>query len=437
MARISKRFVDGLRPGAKQRIEWDNDLKGFGVVVRPSGVHSFVFSYRNAQNRKGNITIGKIGGLPPEAARRKAEEYRRVVLDGRDPLVEKSETKKAITIGNLIDAYLTSEAFKAKAPSTQAIDRGRIENHLRPLLGKTPLPTFSMLTVERSHRAIVNGKTAKRAPSKRKRGRVIVTGGEGTARMAIRLLRAILSWGRKANLVPADAVEAARNVNIGRDGRRSTILDDPEAYARLWKTLDRLTDPDAIGEGEKPIRKEVADAIRVIALTGARRGEIIGLRWSHVDLNAGTLTLPINAHKTGRKTGEQRVIGLPSLASAIISRQPDGIPGELVFRPSRGGSQLDLSKPWRSIRTAAGLPVGIGLHGLRHSLASHMAMQGAEAAEIMTALGHRDIATSQRYVHWAHDNRQDLAEKAAAGITAAVTKEGSENDSRHRGRADE
>lgn len=68
MARISKRFVDRLRAGEKQRIEWDNDLKGFGVVVRPSGVHSFVFSYRNIHNRKGNITIGKIGGLTPDAA---------------------------------------------------------------------------------------------------------------------------------------------------------------------------------------------------------------------------------------------------------------------------------------------------------------------------------------------------------------------------------
>jgi integrase len=61
-----------------------------------------------------------------------------------------------------------------------------------------------------------------------------------------------------------------------------------------------------------------------------------------------------------------------------------------------------------------------------------MAMEGAEAAEIMTALGHRDIATSQRYVHWAHANRQALAEKAAAAITAAVTNTGLESDPLHR-----
>ncbi|MGO4842120.1 hypothetical protein AB4144_58635, partial [Rhizobiaceae sp. 2RAB30] len=76
------------------------------------------------------------------------------------------------------------------------------------------------------------------------------------------------------------------------------ILDDPAAYARLWKALDRLTDPDGIKEGETLLQPAAADAIRVIALTGARRSEITGLRWSHVDLKAGTLTLPLDAHKT-------------------------------------------------------------------------------------------------------------------------------------------
>lgn len=198
-------------------------------------------------------------------------------------------------------------------------------------------------------------------------------------------------------------------------------MGDPRLYARLWAVLDRLTNPDTIRVGEKPIRPEVADAIRVIALTGARRGEILDLRWSYVDLKVGTLTLPLDAHKTGRKTGETRVIGLPALAASVISQQPRGKPNDLVFRPSRGGKKLELSKPWRQIRIAAGLPEGIGLHGLRHSLASHMAMQGAEASEIMTALGHRDITTSQKYVHWAKDQRQVLAEKAAAGITAAIS----------------
>lgn len=422
MAKISKRVVDALEKPERQRWLWDTELKGFGICMRPSGVHSYVFNYRDKFGRQRNITIGKIGAVTPDIARKKAEEHRRTVFDGHDPIVEKAKAREALTVGELFDRYLESDAFKKKAPSTQTVDRGRIAGHLRPLLGKLALPAVTPSDIERAHKKIVAGDTAQDTPSGKKRGRTRVRGGEGTARMAIRLLRAILSWARKSRIVTLDLpADVAANVDIGRDGKRDLILDDPAAYARLWATLDRLTDPTRVQEGERLLRSEAADAIRVIALTGARKGEIAALRWQHVNLPAGTLTLPIDAHKTGRKTGAVRVIGLPALAGEIIGRQARGEADDLVFRPARDGAMMDLTVPWRAVRTLAKLPDGIGLHGLRHSLASHMAMAGAEASEIMTALGHRDITTSARYVHWARDKRQALAEKAAAGITAAVT----------------
>jgi integrase len=153
-------------------------------------------------------------------------------------------------------------------------------------------------------------------------------------------------------------------------------------------------------EREKRIRHAVADAIRLIALTGARRGEVAGLRWAHVDLKRGLVTLPPHAHKTGRKTGKTTRDRPSAAAQAIVLRQPQGLPDSFVFEPSHGAGPIALSKIWRTVRMEAKLPDGIGLHGLRHSLASHMAMGGAEAAEIMTALGHRQLSTTTRYLHW-------------------------------------
>ena len=422
MPKIGKRTIDGITKPEKRQWLWDTELKGFGVALRPTGTHSYVFNYRDRHGALRNITIGKVGSMTPDEARKQAEKLRREVTDGRSPIADKRAAKTAMTVADLLDAYLSSERFKKKARSTQTVDRGRIERHIRPLLGKLILEAVTPSDIEAAHRKIVMGKTAMDAPSGKKRGRIVVKGGEGTARMAVRLLRSILSWGKAAKVLPASvAPDLVAGVEIGRDGKRDVILDDPEAYARLWRVLDRLTDPDKLQDGDSLMRPEVADAVRVIALTGARKGEIIGLRWRHVDLKGGTLTLPIDGHKTGQKTGQERIIGLPALASAIIARQPAGSADDLVFTPARGGNRLDLTKPWRTIRATADLPAGIGLHGLRHSLASHMAMNGAEAAEIMAALGHRDITTSQKYVHWARDKRQALAEKAAAGITAAIT----------------
>lgn len=425
--KITKRVIDAVTTPANRAMLWDIELKGFGVVLRPTGTHSFVYAYRDHNGRQKNITIAKVGAITPDDARKKAEGHQRTVRDGRSPLAEKQAARKAITVGELFDAYLASDGkrgFMSKSPSTQTVDRGRIERHLRPLLGKHILEALTPADIGRAHRAIVAGKTATNKPSGRARGRIVVTGGEGTARMAIRLFRAIMSWATLARILPAGvSADIAAAVDIGRDGRRGLILEDRDAYARLWKTLDRLVDPAGIKEGEALLRGEAADAIRVIALTGARKSEIASLRWRHLDMKGGKLVLPPDAHKTGGKTGQDRVIGLPALAQAIISRQSAGGPDDLVFMPARGGETMNLTRVWKLVRTAAGLPAGIGLHGLRHSLASWMAMDGHEAAAIMAALGHRDIATSQKYVHWANDKRQELAERAAAGIVAAVSGE--------------
>jgi len=407
--KITKRSVDAAEPGGKPVFVWDTEVKGFGLLALPTGVKSYVFQYRTSEGKSRRATIGKHGALTPDQARVKAREMQRKVSDGADPLEERQEARKAVTVGEVLDLYLASAKFAEKAPSTQAIDRGRINRHLRPLLGRKLAGKLTQEDVRRTFGKIRDGKTAadeKTGP----RGRAIVKGGDGTARMAVRLLRAILQWAHSEGLVSSNP---AVGVRVGSDGERDIILESSDQYAELFRTIQRMED-------EQRIRSQVADAVRVIALTGARRSEITALRWQHVDLKAGVLTLPPTSHKTGRKTGKPRVIGLPSAAQAIIAAQADGKPEDYVFTPAKGEGPLALAKPWRMIRQEAGLPEGIGLHGLRHSLASHMAMQGAQAAEIMTALGHRQLATAQKYVHWAQDKRAALAEDAAAHITAAM-----------------
>src|SRR5690606_6286263 len=129
------------------------------------------------------------------------------------------------------------------------------------------------------------------------------------------------------------------HVRTGGSGTRDAILESVEDFRRLFAALDKL-------ETERQIRSPAADAIRVIALTGARRGEIAGLRWQHVDLKRGLITLPPHAHKSGRKTGKPRIIGLPAAAQAIVARQPEGQPDDFVFSPAKGNGAMALSRVW-------------------------------------------------------------------------------------------
>jgi integrase len=343
--KLTKRAVDAADadPGRRFYV-WDADLKGFGLLVLPSGVKTYIFNYRTPEGRARRFTIGKHGSVTPDQARSKAEDLRSAVSAGRDPLGEKEELRAAPTVSAVLDAYLASERFAAKASSTQGIDLGRIERHLKPLLGKKHVHALTPGEVERAFAAIRDGKTAAVVRT-RARGKARVTGGEGTAREAIHLLRAVLAWAvpREDRDDEPGRARAVRRLRHARTHPRRHA-----AYERLFRTLDAM-------QAEKRIRAPVADAIRLIALTGARRGEVAGLRWAHVDLKRGLVTLPPHAHKTGRKAGKARVIGLPSAAQAIIARQPAGEPDSFVFAPSHGAGPIALSKIWRTVRVEAKL----------------------------------------------------------------------------------
>jgi integrase len=91
-----------------------------------------------------------------------------------------------------------------------------------------------------------------------------------------------------------------------------------------------------------------------------------------------------------------------------------------VFSRSKGDGPVLLTKPWLAVRAEAGLPAGFGLHGLRHSIATLLAVGGAQAPEIMAALGHRQLSTVQGYIHFADKARAALAERAAAPALAGM-----------------
>lgn len=404
MAKLTKGEVDNLKSSDGDYFAWGDDPKGFGVKVFTSGVKSFVFQYRTKEGKSRRYTIGKLSDtLTVEQARKKARELFLDVMAGNDPMAYKQQRREALTVNQLLDRYVASPAFEQKAETTKATDRGRIERHLRPLLGTAHADMLTGDAIRRAQTAIKEGKTAGRFKTVA-RGLAKVTGGAGTADKSVLILRAAYAWAVSEGILKDNPAAA---VKVAQPGQRETILGGSSDYAALFRTINQM-------ESEHRIRSTVADAIRLIALTGARRGEVVGLKWEHVDLKSGLITLPPKAHKTGSRTGKPRLIGLPTEAQAILVRQPKGEPGDYVFQPSKGEGTLAIAKPWMAVRKEAALPANLGLHGLRHSLASHLAMAGASAVELMETMGHKQISTTQRYVHFAERARSTLADRAAA-----------------------
>ena len=412
MPKLTKTLVEKETPGVSQRYVWDDECKGFGVKIFVSGAKSFVFQYRTPEGKPARLTIGKLSDtLTVDQARKIANERLRDVLNGRDPQGEKRATRQSITVNELFDDYLKSQAFAAKAETTRKVDIGRIDRHLRPLLGNEYAAKLTPDDVKKAHRDISEGKTA--GPIKTKpRGLARVMGGPGTADKTILLVSAAYKWAIEQGLGRITSNPAAKLGNRP-SGQRDTVLENSADYAKLFSSLQTMED-------QKRIRPAVADGIRFIALTGARRGEVTGLLWRYVDLKNGRVVLPAKAHKGGHKTGKPRIITLPAAAQIIIARQPDGKPDDFVFRPSKGEGAINLSKPWARVRTEAELPAALGLHGLRHSIATSLAVAGASAVELMETLGHKQISTTLRYIHFAENARSTLAERAAAVAMAGM-----------------
>jgi hypothetical protein len=181
--KLTKRTVDAVKPQSQRLIVWDDEIKGFGLVVQPSGVKSYCFNYRS-HGRDRRLMIGHHGEITTEQARKIAAEHKHTVIHGGDPLGRKQAERDALTVGQILDAYLASEKFGDKATITQSIDRGRIERHLRPLLGNRHAHSVTEQDVKRVYAAIRDGKTAVDVKTC-KRGRARVRGGEGAARMAV------------------------------------------------------------------------------------------------------------------------------------------------------------------------------------------------------------------------------------------------------------
>jgi integrase len=367
------------------RITYDTEVKGFGLRVTSAGARAFVVNYR-VGGRERRITIGGFPDWSVQAAREEAKALKRRIDQGEDPMAERLEQRAAPTMNDLADRF-EAEHLTKRSAATQRDYGSILRLHIRPELGRMKVADVRHADIDRLHRNIV-----RRAPYRANR----------TVAVLGKMLALAVRWEMRAD-------NPARGIERAPEEKRERFL----SPAEIGKLAAALT-----GHPERMS----ANAIRLLLLTGARRGEVLAARWSEFDLDTGVWTKP-SAHTKQR---QMHRVPLSAPATALLRelrQQADKEAGrggdpEFVCIGRDGKPLTDIKRTWAAVCKNAGIS-GVRIHDLRHTFASVLASGGASLPLIGALLGHTQAQTTHRYSHLLDDPLRVATERVGALVDSA------------------
>lgn len=409
--RITKRVVDSRHPTAGDTFIWDSDVRGFGLKITPTGRKVFIAQYRvqglGRRSTTQRLTLGEYGVLTPEEARQLARKELGKVADGKNPSADRAARRNAASIRELGVLYLEYVQMRRK-PGTAREYKRLWEKDVLPALGSKQVGEVSTADIRRLHRSL------HKTPF--------------VANRLAAMLGAFFTFAEKEGArQPHD--NPAHGIEFFPENPRERFL-TREEFKRLGAALARAESeglPPAPQHKRKPGKKEkqkhrpksagipipanpfAVAAIRLLALTGCREGEILSLRWDAVDFERGYLRLADT--KTGKSV---RPIG--ESAASILSSLPRVGDNQFVLPGLKANEHLkEIKRLWSAVRHAAKLD-GLRLHDLRHSFASVPASGGESLLVVRSLLGHKRASTTERYAHLGDDPVKRAADRAAGDI---------------------
>jgi integrase len=387
MPKLNKKAVDAAMPKAKDYVIWDDDLPGFGLRVFASGKRSYVLQYRS-KGRSRRYTIGLHGVWTPETARQEARVQLGRIAQGENPAEERQVDHQAITVRELCALYradleaglILGKGGRPKRASTIYTDLGRMNCHIIPLIGTRRVRDLTKADANKLMKDVMAGRTKQTKRSGKLRGKSIVRGGPGAASRTVGLLGGILTYAIEAGIIDTNP---AHGIRKPKDKVRQRRLSEDE-YRMLGQIL-------AEASAFEHYALSVA-IIRMLALTGCRRGEIVNLKWADVDLENSCLRL--SESKEGYSV---RPIGLPVI-EMLEARQPLA-DSEFVFPGLRNGQAFGaLPNHWEVFFKNSALG-DVTAHVLRHSFASLANDLGLTEVTIAALIGHAKGSVTSKYIH--------------------------------------
>ncbi len=377
---LTAKLARDSEAGEKDTILFDRTLPGFGLRIHPSGRKVWIVQAR-IEGRSRRIVIARHGEMQLAEARRRARDMLDRIRRGGNPAEDIRKERETPTFRAFTEEYLRRSDPHWK-PSGRESVRVYLKARILPAFGRMPLDRIDAQDVAAWFDA-----ASRERP--------------GAANRALEILRAMMfraeEWGlRERGANPCLGLAWNPRKKIAR------FLDTDE-MARLGRALD----------AHEARRPEAVAAIRLLALTGCRRSEVLDLRWR----NIGPDALNLEDSKTG-----PRAVPLGEAARALIETLPGPRKKDAFLFPrhaeKRGTGSFEGC--WRAVCADAGLG-RLRLHDLRHTAASQAVMAGENLPLVGRLLGHRRHRTTAGYAHLADAHLVEAAERVGAVIARAMT----------------
>ena len=351
-AQLTDLAIRNIAPPSSGSIEiWDGKLPGFGVRVSPKGARSFVLLYR-IDGRARRLTLGRHPLLSLSEARRIAQQGLAQVTQGIDPAPERETYSRA-------DNPLAFESFALQFIERYARPKNKDWGESQRLLDREFTPHWrgrDIRDIKRSDvLAVIDA--------------IVARGSTGSAIHALAAARRLFNWAVERGVIEHSPIQGLKPP--GRIKSRDRVLADDE-LAAIWRAADADGYP-------------FGSITKILILTGQRRGEVTGMRWSDLDLLRGQWSLPAELNKSGRP---HEVPLTPSVVSAL--RSVPRVHDTLVFPAQRVETHNPVSghgKAKERFDAISGV-IGWTLHDLRRTVATGMARLKVPPHVIERVLNH-------------------------------------------------
>lgn len=364
-----------LPKGKKRTYVHDTRERGLLIQVTATGRKTFQL-YKWHEGKPIRITLGTFPDMTIEQARKAAQKLKADLAQGLNPVEEKRRRKEEMTFKELFEIYMDRHSRPRKRTWQEDLDK--FETYLKPLGRKR------LHEIKKNHISALHSRIGKEH--------------KVTANRVLALVSSI--FGRAIEYGLYEGINPCLGIRKFPEKSRDRFL-QPEELPRFFKALDK--------EPNETLR----DYILLSLLTGARRSNVLAMRWNELDLEQGTWKIPRT------KTGDSQIVTLTLEAVEILKARKKETSSVFVF-PGNGktGHLVEPKSGWKRILKRADIH-DLRIHDLRRTFGSWQAITGSSLPIIGKSLNHKNASTTQIYARLNLDPVRESVQRATVAMLKA------------------